>query len=258
MFNPEKEFERELGVFENEVNEAVQSFYAEQTIHNVARRDRKLFDAINRHAPFWNLTVRALQSNALIVLGRIFDRDSRTHSISRLLQLASDHKEIFSKAALERRKRPVAGKSTDELIRVGYVPATSDFARLQRYADKQRAIYDAQYKVIRDKFFAHKERKDITAAFASASIPTLERLLVFLRQLHEAFWQLFHNGLKPILRPARRSARQIVMLSPRLYRGRDEQEWITRETKLLLVHVLDPRAEGSTKRHTARNLSRVS
>ncbi len=51
-----------------------------------------------------------------------------------------------------------------------------------------RAVHlqGGQYKILRHKFYSHKERKDPRAAFARASIPTLERLLVFLRQLDEA------------------------------------------------------------------------
>src|SRR5260370_4498174 len=73
----ETEFKEELQVFGNEVEEAMQCFYAEQTIHNVARENANVHHALNRNAAFWNLTSRALQANAIIVLGRIFDRDRR-------------------------------------------------------------------------------------------------------------------------------------------------------------------------------------
>lgn len=255
--NLEKEFERELTVFGGEVDEAIQSFYAEQTIHNVARKDRQAFDIFNRYAAFWNLATRALQGNALIALGRIFDKDSRSHGVFRLLRLAEEHRHIFLKAALEKRKRPQAGKCTEEFMRTVYVPSARDFARLRRYMDKQRAIYDGQYKILRDKFYAHKERTDVTAAFANVSIPTLERLLVFLQQLDEALWDLFHNGRKPMLRPARRSAKRIVKLPPSQYRNRAEQEWITRETKRFLKYVLSPRLNSSASRVVASNLSQV-
>src|SRR5690349_15218458 len=109
---PETEFERELEVFGHEVEEAIQSFYAEQTIHNIAREDENVHRALNRNAPFWNLASRALQANTIIVLGRIFDRDSRAHTINRLLHLATRNPAIFSKAALEKRKLPHAGKHT--------------------------------------------------------------------------------------------------------------------------------------------------
>src|SRR5258708_32792652 len=137
--DPETEFKEELQVFANEVEETMQCFYAEQTIHNVARENTNVHDALNRNVAFWNLASRALQANAIIVLGRIFDRDSRSHGINRLLNLATKHPEIFSQAALERRKLPHAGKQTAEFMRTAYVPKKRDFKRLQEDADKQRA-----------------------------------------------------------------------------------------------------------------------
>src|SRR5260370_20385616 len=194
--DPENEFQHELEVFGNEVEEAIQCFYAEQTIHNAARDNTNVYHALNRNAAFWKITSRALQSNAVIVLGRIFDKDSRTHGVRRLLELAAKHPDIFSRVALEKRKRPHAGEFTDKFRRTVYVPTNRDFMRVQRYVDKQAAIYNGEYKALRDKFFAHKERTDTTAAFAGASIPRLERLLTFLDRLHDALWHLFWNGLK--------------------------------------------------------------
>jgi AbiU2 len=235
--DPETEFKSELEVFCNEVEEAIQSFYAEQTIHNLARRKSNVYHALNRNAAFWKLTSRALQANALIVLGRIFDKDSRTHSIRRLLNLAANHPEIFSTAALEKRKRAQAGQWTDELMRTAYVPTMRDFARLQAYSDKQSVIYSGQYKMLRDKFFAHKERRDMTGAFASADIRPLERLLIFLSRLQDALWHLFWNGIKPVLRPARYSGRSILKVPEGSRRSGPTQEWITTETEKFLKYV---------------------
>jgi hypothetical protein len=237
--NPETEFRQELEVFGNEVEEAIQCFYAEQTIHNVARENASVYDALNRNVAFWKLSSRALQANAIIVLGRIFDRDSRTHGIKRLLNLATKHPEIFSKAALERRKLPHTGKHTAEFMGAVYVPGKRDFKRLQWYADKQRAIYSRYYLDLRNKFFAHRERVDMTVAFANASISRLERLLVFLDQLQDALWHLFENGCKPVLRPARYSGKRILKspLPKGLNRNQAAQEWITQETAKFVNHV---------------------
>jgi hypothetical protein len=245
--DPEAEFKLELEVFGNEVEEAIQSFYAEQTIHNVAREDQNVHRALNRNAAFWNLTSRALQANAIMVLGRIFDRDPRAHTINRLLQLATENPGIFSKAALEKRKLPHAGKHTPEFMRTAYVPKKRDFQRLQRYADKQRAIYNAHYVDLRNKFFAHRERVDLTAAFANANIRRLGRLLVFLDQLQDALWELFVNGRKPALRPARHSGQRILKspLPKGLHRSQDTQEWITREIERFLRHVSNSYGEES-------------
>ena len=237
--DPETEFKEELQVFGNEVEEAMQCLYAEQTIHNVARENTKVYQALNRNAAFWKLAGRALQANAIIVLGRIFDRDSRTHGIKRLLNLATRHPDIFSKAALEKRKLPHAGKHTAEFMRTVYIPKKRDFERLQKYADKQRAIYNRYYLDLRNKFFAHRERVDTTVVFANASIPRLERLLAFLDQLQDALWHLFENGRKPVLRPVRYSGKRILEspLPKGLHRNQAAQEWITRETEKFLKYV---------------------
>jgi hypothetical protein len=244
--DPEAEFKQELEVFGNEVEEAIQSFYAEQTIHNVAREDQNVHRALNRNAAFWNLASRALQANAIIVLGRIFDRDQRAHTINRVLRLATQNPDIFSKTALEKRKLPHAGKHTAEFMRTAYIPKKRDFQRLQKYADKQRAIYNGHYEDLRNKFFAHRERVDLAASFAKANIRGLGRLLVVLDQLQDALWQLFMNGRKPVLRPARHSGQQILKspLPKGLLRSQDAQEWITRETEKFLKHVSDSYAAG--------------
>ncbi len=245
--DPEAEFKQELAVFGNEVEEAIQSFYAEQTIHNVAREDQNVHRALNRNAPFWNLACRALQANAIIVLGRIFDRDSRAHTLNRLLQLATQNHGIFSKAVLEKRKLRHASEHTAEFMRTAYIPKKRDFQRLQKHADRQRAIYNRHYLDLRNKFFAHRERVDLTVAFANANVRRLGRLLVFLDQVQDALWQLFMNGRQPVLRPARHSSQRILRspLPQALHRSQDAQEWITRETEKFLKHVSDSYGEES-------------
>jgi hypothetical protein len=244
---PETEFRQELQVFGNEVEEVIQCFYAEQTIHNVARENASVYHALNRNAAFWKLASRALQANTIIVLGRIFDRDSRAHGVKRLLNLATKHPEIFSKAALEERKLPHAGKNTAGFMRTVYVPKKRDFKRLQKYADKHRAVYNGYYLDLRNKFFAHRERVDMTVTFANASTLRLERLLAFLDQLQDALWHLFENGRKPVLRPARYSGKRILKspLPKGLHRNQAAQEWITRETAKFLNHVSESYAARS-------------
>ncbi len=103
-------------------------------------------------------------------------------------------------------------------MRTAYIPKEPDFRRLQKYADKQRTIYNGHFLDLRNKFVAHRERVDLTAVFANANIRRLGRLLVFLDQLQDALWQLFVNGRKPVLRPARYSGKRILK-SPLLISG---------------------------------------
>jgi HEPN superfamily AbiU2-like protein len=245
MIDPEIEFKRELDVFGREVEEAIQSFYIPRTVHTVARTNRQLYGFLDRHAAFWNAALHALEVNSLIVLARIFDKDTRSHRIDRVLQLAQTHARIFSKAALAKRKRqqiPNADEWLDSFLRDVYIPTARDFKKLQQYVNTRRVLFDRNYKDVRNKALAHKDRSNLTATFAKTSMRELEQILHFLYRLHHALLGLFDNGFKPNLRPARYSAKSILKLDPALHRNFPEAEWITRETDKLLKFLvgLDP------------------
>jgi hypothetical protein len=72
--NPEAEFQNELRVFDNDVDEAIQCFYIWRTVHAAARKSRRIHDLLNRDAGFWVVALGSIQANSLIALGRIFDR----------------------------------------------------------------------------------------------------------------------------------------------------------------------------------------
>jgi len=246
MTNPETQFERELEVFRKEVEEAVQSFYAWHTVHSVARNDKQVYSILNRYAAFWNLTLRALQTNSLIALGRIFDNDRRSHRVYRLLELAEANPEIFSKGSLDKRKRNQSADSGEwigDYMRDVYLPTARDFKRLRRYLDARRSTYDNNYKDLRDKFFSHKDRVDVTGFFAHTNIRELEQLLVFFGRLHDGLWELFQNGRKPNLRLVRYSTKSILKLPARLHRNSADQEWITHETKKFLNGLVESQTE---------------
>ena len=92
----------------------------------------------------------------------------------------------------------------------------------------------ANYQKIRHKLYAHKEWSDIVSIkkqFRKTRIRELERLFIFLNQLYEALWELFHNGRKPVLRPMRYS---INMIRKRRKRALDEstiQEQMVNDVK---------------------------
>jgi hypothetical protein len=172
----------------------------------------------------------------MMALGRIFDRDPRCHGVYRLLQLAESHIGIFSKASLEKRKRRQGGTVDtwiNDFMRDVYVPTSQDFRRLRKYVDEKRVGY-GKYRTLRDKHFAHKERVSATGLFANTSVRELQQLLVFLSRLQDALWDLFHNGLKPSLRKARYSTKEIVRIPEGQHRRSADQEWITQEVKKFL------------------------
>jgi hypothetical protein len=118
-----------------------------------------------------------------------------------------------------------------------YVPNADDFKRIRDHVDKRRKVYAKNYRPLRHKIFAHKEvsaKEDIQSLFGKTNIRELAQLLVFLGQLHEALRQLYDNGRKPILRPARYSVRCIRKHPSPKQKGRTLQEHLTHEIEAFL------------------------
>src|SRR5690349_5929859 len=92
-------FERELEIFRTEAESAAQFLYSYLSIHETAARHTSVHQLLNTAALFWNTNLAGLQLSAFIVLGRIFDQSSK-HNIDRVLKLAQDNIDIFSKIEL--------------------------------------------------------------------------------------------------------------------------------------------------------------
>jgi hypothetical protein len=234
-----EEFERELEVFRTESEQAKQFLYAHLAIHDVAADSRSVYKLLNRSPLLWNTIAGALQTSAFIALGRVFDQNS-PHNIDRLLRLAQDNPRIFSKAALSRRKQ--GSKSAhpewlDEYLKTVYEPKPADFRRLRSHVRKRRKIYEARYRDLRSKVFAHKELLDGYAAalFANTNIRELQQLCPFLGSLYVALWQMYFNGEKPILRPERYSTKRMRNLPSPAGLGKRVQEEITLEAERFLM-----------------------
>ena len=237
---PAQEFEIELEVFRGEAESATQFLFGNLAVHAVAVDKGRVYELLNTAPLFWNTALGALQLSAFIALGRIFDQKS-AHNVDRLLGLAQRNLDIFSKHALAVRKRRGSSNADewlDEYLKTAFVPTAEDFRRLRRHVAKRRQIYEARYRDIRHKFFAHREVSDeaeVHALFGKTKVSELRQLVVFLQRLHEALWQLLHNGRRPTLRPMRHSVKRMLDL-PSPKGGLDTvQERIIREAEKFLV-----------------------
>jgi hypothetical protein len=199
----EARFEYELLVFENEVHEAMRCFYIWRTLKKAAPKSQKLFNQLNRNAEFWNTVDNSVQSNSLIVLGRIFDK-AETNNVERLLNLAKSCSAIFSKAAFRRRKEkqnPNAIHIVDDLMKRVKEPTGADFKPLEEFVAARRRVYEKCYKQIRDQRYAHRERGvDLSGVYALTNTTELSRLFMDLKKLHDELWHWYHNGVKPQMR----------------------------------------------------------
>jgi hypothetical protein len=172
-------------------------------------------------------------------LGRIFDQKSN-HNIDKILSVAQRHIEIFSKEALEKRKRAGSANAAewiDEYMKSVYVPTAEDFRRLRKYVAKYRKIYETVYKDIRHKVIAHKELSnvdDIHALYAKTNIAEMQKLLIFVNKLYHSLWQLYHNGNKPVLRQMKYSTKRMIRAELPKWQSHHVQERIVADT----VHFL--------------------
>lgn len=231
-------FNRELEIFRTEEESGTQFFYAHLAIHAVSSDDRLVHTLLNTAPLFWNTCAGALQTAAFIALGRVFDQHS-AHNIDSLLRIAQKNLDIFSKTALGRRKQGNNSQRPewlDEYLAASYEPTAEDFRRLRAHVRRRRQIYERHYQQVRHKWFAHKEIADSVEAailFGKGTIRELQQLFVFLGSLHEALWQLYYNGRRPVLRAVRYSVtRMRDVPSPRY--GRALQEQILNETEEFL------------------------
>lgn len=240
MTTPESQFELELEVLRTQVEECTQFFYAYLAMHAVAADHKLIREFANRVPLFWNTMLAALQTSTFIALGRVFDHES-AHNVGRVLRIAQDHREIFSKVALGRRKQgnnPEPSARPDEDLREVYEPTPKDFRHIRAHILKWRRIYENNYRGLRHKVFAHKNVSSPTETaelFGKTNIRELEQMLVFLRSLYEALWQLFFNGRKPVLRPSRYSVKRMRDLPSPSTGRKTVQERITQEAEEFLM-----------------------
>lgn len=249
MKQTEDIFTNELEVFRQEAEAAIQFFYSYLSIYAVAGEHKEVHRLLNRAPLFWNTILAALQTSIFIALGRVFDQKSK-HNIDRLIKIAQSNMDIFSKESLAGRKRRSshnADEWIDEYLRDVYEPNAEDFRRLRRHIAKRRNIYESNYRDIRSKIFAHKafsDKKEEHVLFGKTNIREMQKLLIFLRRLHEALWQLYNNGRKPALQPARYSVKRIREQPSPKHRGQGLQESLTHEIEAFLMSVVNKAQSG--------------
>ena len=195
-------FETELEILGTEAESAAQFVYAYGAIHEVAEKNTEIVTLLNTAPLFWNTILGALQMSAFIVLGRVFDDDKSSHGVARLLSLAMASPQIFTRDALAARKQSISPAKLDGFLSTTYELLPSDLEFLQQKVSENKAVYEAKYKPIRNKIYAHKDitrNATVDALFAETNIVELQTLTLFLQSLYNALCKLFHNGSKPVL-----------------------------------------------------------
>jgi hypothetical protein len=237
------EFERELDQFGRDVSTGLQTLFTYLAFHSAAHGKKAIISRLNETPLFWNTTMYALQCTYFVVLGRIFDNHS-AHNIGKLMRLCQQSPDIFTKgtqSAHNRAHSANADERVSDCLCGAYVPTAADFRRLRKKVAEYRKRYESAYRNIRDKVFAHNqftERADVDDLLAGATVGELKRIYIFLARLHQALWQLYHNGRKPDLRQQPYSVERLLRKPAEPWRGVTTQEVTTREVKHLLTNVI--------------------
>ena len=236
----EREFLRLLGIFERQTAEATQFVFGKEAINEMALRNRRVHNAMNLTPMFWNTVAGAFQHAGIIAVGRVFDRSrGQPRTVHALLQYVQDHRDLFSKGAISARKTRggLDAKWLPGLLERVHPPTNADFHRIDTLVAKYAVLYEAQFKDLRNKYFAHSDpigEADVAEMFAKTRKRDLERVVTFLNQLHQALWQMFHNGSRLRLRPMPSSPRSLVRRSAKDRRDRTAQERMVADTKTVL------------------------
>jgi hypothetical protein len=199
------EFEAELEVFRKEEESAQQFFFSYLSVRTLAASNPDVLRMMNTHPLFWVTTHYSMLVAAFVALGRIFDQDSK-HNIDRVIGIAAKDLSIFSLDALRARKEAlkITKEEAAEYIIGKHALTSADVKLLRKQIDIRRRIYEARYRDIRHKVFAHKATADmseINGMFAKTNIEEMKALFGFLHALHEALWEVFNNGRKPTVKP---------------------------------------------------------
>ena len=248
MTSAEAAFTRELEIFRQEAEAGAQFFYSYLAVHELAKRQRRVFRMLDENALFWNTTLGGLQTGAIMALGRIFDHQS-PHNINTLIRLTGQHRTIFTKTDLARRKQGTEREPPSWLpdyLDAAYEPTPRDFRRLNEHVKKYRHLYEDNYRGLRNQLYAHKQAADpaaVAALVKNTSIRDMQRMFTFLLQLHEILRELFYNGTKPVLRPWRYSAQRISRRPSRSIPGDSVHERISKQANNALQGTAKQRAQ---------------
>ena len=116
-----------------------------------------------------------------------------------------------------------------------YDLTVEDVRDMRKAVGKWRSVYEARYREIRHKIFAHKglNRADANKLMAKTNINEVKELLGFLHSLYMSLWQLHINGIAPNLTPA-------TFNLPPVPGGSRAGERMYRESADLLYSMLGP------------------
>jgi hypothetical protein len=257
----DQRFAEALKIFETQVAETTQFWFAAATMNEVARRDTDTLSALNLTPSFWITARVAMEYQAILTAAKIFGpRKTNPHNIDYLFQVVRETRPaVFSKDALEARKREGSANAAEwigDYMKGVYVPTARDVNRLHELSKRHRKTYETQYADVRNLHVAHNVLVDANARWAmfqKTRIRDFEKLIVFLNQLHTVLWEMYYNGQRPALRPMPYSVRSLAAKKLKDLRDGPTHEHIVAETRMCMALITQAaKALPKTARRTLR------
>lgn len=156
----DQKLENALRIFETQVAETTQFWFAAATMNEVAKRNELTLNALNVTPSFWITARVAMEYQAILTAAKIFGpRKANPHNIDFLFQVVRETRAVvFSKDALEARKRqgsPNAHEWIDDYMTRVHVPTVAEVNRLHELSKRHRKTYETQYADVRNLHVAH-------------------------------------------------------------------------------------------------------
>lgn len=212
-------YEQEFKIFSSNINQAARAFYyhqefqrqvfddgiKHQNMPNGYFQDSKLFQAVQDNAQFWMDYKHCSIVFAVIVLGRIFDKDTKyqkSHHIERLIESANNNSGLFTNEKLRERKIKGSDNShewIDNYMKNTHELSQDDFKNIYDYTKETREKWES-VKDLRNKIYAHQDVIDDlkkNAIFEKGQYLVFEEIIQRLLTLENVFLEAYSNGSAP-------------------------------------------------------------
>lgn len=208
-------YEKEFEIFSSNIRQAARSFYYHQEIQRQVYEDglkhenmpdgnfqySKMFQAMQANSQFWMDYKQSSIVFCVITLGKIFDKNSKSHRIERLIKEASQSG-LFTNKKLKERKikgSDNAHEWIDNYMVNAQELSSNDFTNISKYAASTREQWE-NVKDLRNKIYAHQDVMDETkksAIYEKSKYSVFEEIIGRLLTLEHIFFDAFYNGKAP-------------------------------------------------------------
>jgi len=203
------DYKKEKEVFSANLMLAARSYYLRKELAIQCADDMKkykfqqsseLFKALNLTPSIWNAFDYSLSMSFVIDLGKIFDKNVRSHSLSSLLKI-SRSSEDFKKNSLYIRKITLGldSDSARNYVDRSYEMTMEDWRMLSKEKSKLQNMWD-KLSDVRGKIYAHSEKmswEDKVSIYKAAQFSIFEEIIVRLLRIEYILDQAYLNGRKP-------------------------------------------------------------